>query len=676
MSYFNRELSWLAFNERVLQEAEDNSVPLTERMRFLGIFSNNLDEFFRVRVASLTRLSDLGAKTKAKLDEDPAEVLAQVGARIRKLQTRRDIVYTNLKQEFHKNGIEIISHENIPTENLEELKAFFYQVLRPKLVPIMLDQVSVFPSLEDKEIYLLVRLELENGDVKFSLIEIPDTINRFYVISTSNGNSKVIYIDDIIRFKLSKLFRTLNLKNASAYTIKISRDAELDYDDDFSKGVMEKMEKSVKKRKKGDYVRLLYDREMPSDMVVFLKSKLKIKGKSNIIPGGKYHNKKDLLSFPSLDKGKLSFIKKPVLRHPDFKGKNSLFNVILKKDVMLHMPYQSFDYITAFLREAAIDPFVKSISITLYRVCKDSDIVHALINAAKNGKKVNVVIELQARFDEENNIYYSDLLKDAGAMVIFGAPGLKVHSKIILVQRKIDGISSHMGYVGTGNFHEGNSKIYEDLGIFTASNLIVSDLKKLFSLFENAFQRVKFSALVVSPFDTRIRFSELILNEIMHAQKGKEAYINLKLNGLVDKEMINLLYQAGKSGVKIKLIVRGICCLIPGKSGLSENIEVRSVVGRYLEHSRIIEFGNAGNSLMYISSADWMGRNLDKRIEVSMPVLDKKLISELRSYLALQWSDNLKSRIINIDQTNPYYKEGETPINVQQCRYEELKELL
>lgn len=676
MGYYNRELSWLSFNERVLQEAEDKSVPLTERMRFLGIFSNNLDEFFRVRVAGLTRLSDLGAKTKAKFDEDPADVLAKVGAKIRTLQTRRDEVYTRLKKEFNKEGIEIISHENILSENIEELKAFFYQVLRPKLVPIMLDQVNEFPSLEDKEIYLLVKLELENGGINFSLIEIPDSIDRFYVINSSNGTSKVIYIDDIIRFKLSKLFRTLNLKQVSSYTIKITRDAELDYDDDFSKGVMEKMEKSVKKRKKGDYVRLLYDKEMPEDMLVFLKSKLKIKGKSNIIAGGKYHNKKDLLSFPLFDKGKLSFRKKEILRHPDFKGEHSLFNVIMKKDVMIHMPYQSFDYITAFLREAAIDPFVKSISITLYRVSKDSDIVHALINAAKNGKKVTVVIELQARFDEENNIYYSDLLKDAGARVIFGAQGLKVHSKIILIQRKVDGLSRHIGYLGTGNFHEGNSKIYEDLGIFTASNLIVSDLKKLFSLFENAFQRIRFSSLVVSPFDTRIKFSELILNEILHAQRGKEAYINLKLNNLVDKQMINLLYQASKSGVKIKLTVRGICCLIPGKAGLSENIEVRSIVGRYLEHSRVIEFGNAGNPLIYISSADWMGRNLDKRIEVSMPVLDKKLISELRSYFALQWSDNQKSRIIDADQTNPYFIEGDAKIDAQQVRYNELKELL
>ena len=666
----------MSFNERVLQEAEDSSVPLTERMRFLGIFSNNLDEFFRVRVASLTRLSDLGAKTKAKLGEDPVEVLEKVGVKIRELQSRRDKIYSDIKDEFKQNGIELVSHDNIPKENIKELKEFFYQVLRPKLVPIMLGQVAKFPSLEDNSIYLLVRLALTNNDIRYSLLEIPDSISRFYVIKSSESSSKVIYIEDIIRFKLAKLYRTFDVDQADAYTIKITRDAELDFDDDFSKGVLEKMEKSVRKRRKGDYVRLLYDRDMPADMIVFLKSKMKIKGESNIIPGGKYHNKKDLLSFPSFKQKSFSFKKNPVLRHPDFKGAKSLFDVILKKDVMLHMPYQRFDYITALLREAAIDPTVRSISITLYRVSKDSDIVNALINAAKNGKKVTVVVELQARFDEENNIYYSDLLEEAGAHVLLGAPGLKVHSKIILIQRKVEGSSRHIGYVGTGNFHEDNSRIYEDIGIFTAEKSIVSDLKKIFSLFNNAFQRMKFSSLVISPFDARNRFTELILNEIRLSQQGENAYINLKLNSLVDTEMINLLYQASKAGVKIKLIVRGICCLVAGKRDLSENIEVRSIVGRYLEHSRILEFGNSGDPLVFISSADWMGRNLDRRIEVSIPVLDKSLVSQLQSYLALQWSDNTKSRIIDFNQQNLYVHNDLEKVNSQQKRYEDLKRLL
>jgi len=675
LKYFNRELSWLSFNERVLQEAGDSTVPLIERIRFLGIFSNNLDEFFRVRVATLTRLNDLGRKTKAKLARDPNEVLELVGEKIRKLQHRRDEVYAELKSDLAAVDIRLISETEIPESIEEQVKDYFYQVLRPKLVPIMLDQVIDFPELEDSAIYLFVRLTLHSGQEKFTLIEVPKSIDRFLSI-TSEKTNYVMYIDDIIRFKLKKLFRTLDVKQGEAYTIKITRDAELDLDDDLSKGLLEKMEKSVKKRKSGSYVRLLYDRSMPPEIITYIKSRLKIKGKSNIIPGGKYHNKKDLLSFPAPKKSNLVYTANPVRRHKDFKDKNSLIQVIDQKDVLLHLPYQRFDYITAVLREAAIDSSVRSISITLYRVSKDSDIINALINAAKNGKKVQVIIELQARFDEENNIFYSEILQQNGAQVIFGAPGLKVHSKIILIQRRIEKRSVNIAYVGTGNFHEGNSKIYEDLGLFTSDKRVTADLKKLFSLFNNAYQRVKFSSLKVSPFDTRNKFSELILNEIRIAQQGYKSYINIKMNNLVDRDMINLLYQASKAGVEIKCIIRGICCLMPGVKDLSENISVKSVVGRYLEHSRTIEFGNQGNSMIYISSADWMGRNLDKRIEVSVPVYDEVLKKELRDYFALQWSDNLKSRIIDSEQQNIRFTEGAKPINSQEERYNQLKALI
>ncbi|MFK7757740.1 MAG: polyphosphate kinase 1 [Flavobacteriales bacterium] len=671
MEYINREISWLSFNERVLQEAEDTSVPLVERVRFLGIFSNNLDEFFRVRIASLARLADLGKKTKAKLEDDPVEVLAKAGQKVRKLQERRDVIYEKLKEELKKEGTDLINHLQIPSEHEEEVKNFFYESLRPKLVPIMLDQVQLFPELDDASIYLLVKLTLGSEQEKYSLIEIPKILGRFYVIKEAKG-SKVLYIDDIIRFKLKKLYRTLEVKSAEAYTIKISRDAELDFDDDFSQSLLEKMEKSVQKRKRGNYVRLLYDREMPEPMLMYLKSSLKIKGRSNIIAGGKYHNKRDLLSFPTSGNKDLVFKPNPVLRHPEFKNEESLFKVIDKGDVLLHMPYQRFDYITAVLREAAIDPYVRSISITLYRVNKNSDIINALINATKNGKRVNVVIELQARFDEENNIFYSDLLKQAGANVILGAPGLKVHSKIILIQRKVDKKSAHIGYVGTGNFHEGNSKIYEDVGVFTENKTITSDLKKLFGLFENPFQQVAFSQLIVSPFATRQNYSALILNEIAHAQRGGKASIRLKMNSLVDKEMINLLYEASKAGVMIKLIVRGICCLKAGVKGLSENIEVKSIVGRYLEHSRILEFQNAVPQV-YISSADWMGRNLDRRVEVSLPITDEKIETKLKAYLALQWSDNTKSRVLGGNQLNKYFLSKGEKINAQQKMYDNLK---
>jgi len=536
----------------------------------------------------------------------------------------------------------------------------------------MLDEKIDFPQLNDESIYLFSKLILENNQHKYALIEVPRSLPRFYVFEKENQHY-VLYLEDIIRFRMSRIFKILNVKSTEAYTIKVTRDAELDLDDDFSKSILAKMAKSVKNRRKGKYVRCIYDRNLPADMLEFLKEKLNFKNSDNIIAGGRYHNKKDLLSFPSLGKKELLYKPMVPLRHRSFKDKQSMIAQVLKKDILLHTPYQRFDYITAFLREAAIDPKVRSISMTLYRVSSDSDIINALVNAARNGKNVRVMIELQARFDEASNIHYSNVLKEAGAEVYFGFPKLKVHSKLILIQRRHEKVSTYAGYVGTGNFHEKNGKIYEDVGVFTANKLVTKDLRKIFGLFENALQRVTMNHLVISPLDSRTKFSELILNEIKNAQNNLPTGITLKLNNLVDRDMILLLYEASKKGVPIRLIVRGICSLVPGVKGLSENIEVRSIVGRFLEHSRILVFENSGEPRVFISSADWMTRNLDRRMEVTLPILDEEISKKLIEYLELQWRDNVKARIIDKNNSNNRVNPSDKKIDSQREIYRLLK---
>ncbi|MDG1260925.1 MAG: polyphosphate kinase 1 [Flavobacteriales bacterium] len=658
-NYVNRELSWLSFNERVLQEAMDERNPLVERFRFLGIFSNNLDEFFRVRVATLRRMAEFDETTKTDLDFFASDTLETIRTKIDELQKRYSETFELLDQELREKGIDILNETELSEEQDAYCRDYYKKTIRPNLVPLMLGGKNGFPELRDQSVYLSVALHIgESKKLKYALIEIPNHLPRFVEIPAEKGKHAVIFLEDIIRLRLHRLFAIFDARDIKAYTIKITRDAELDIDDDIDKSIVQKMQRSLDRRKKGRYVRFLYDARMPDSMLEYIGRKMRIKDKNNMIPGGIYHNKKDLMGFPDFDRNDLRFEKLPPLPHKDLMKRTSLLDQVKKRDIMLHYPYQQFTYIVDLLRESAIDPNVTEIKLNIYRVSKNSNIVNALINAAKNGKHVQVIVELQARFDEKNNIHVSNQLQEAGVQVIYGVPGLKVHSKLMMITRKEAKKEVIYGHIGTGNFHESTAKIYSDTSLLTADQRITNEISKLFDFFESNYQRVLYRHLIVSPYSTRRKFTELINTEIRNAKAGKKSWIIIKLNNLVDGGMIKKLYDASNAGVNVKLIVRGICSLIPGVKGKSENIKVTSIVGRFLEHSRVFVFSNDGNPKYFISSADWMSRNLDHRIEVSVPIYDARLHSELTDYLNMQFKDNAKSRIIDKKQKNGYVTAG------------------
>lgn len=658
--FINREISWLSFNERVLQEADDDRNPLLQRVRFLGIFSNNLDEFFRVRVATMKRLVDIGKDSKIILgDVTPQEVLDQIQDTVIKLQERFREIYQKLLRELDKVGVHVIDELQLDTIQGEFAKDYFTKELSPLIVPIMLSKDKSFPYLKDKAIYLAVKMSVESKPkrTKFALLEIPSGGNpRFVVLPKRKGleeDTYIIIVDDIIRYSLDEIFFMFDYDKIEAYTIKITRDAELDIDDDISMSFMEKMAVSLKRRNIGQPVRLVYDERMPDDLRKFIIKQMNLGEEDNLIPGGIYHNFKDFIKFPSVD-AYLEVQNPPPLVHRDVDEHSSIMNVLRNKDIILHYPYQTFNHTIDLLREAAVDPYVTSISITLYRVAERSKVINALINAAKNGKKVTVLIELLARFDEKANLKWSEKLQEVGVRVIHGVPGLKVHSKIFLIHRKESGRIKSYAYIGTGNFHEGTSNIYCDEGLFTTNRQITAEVTKVFEFLKHNYRRFNYRHLVVSPYTMRKHFMQLISNEIRNAKNGKKAYIDIKLNNLVDQGMVNHLYSASKAGVKIRLIVRGICSLKPGVKGMSENIEGISIVDKYLEHSRFIIFGNEGDEQFYITSADWMTRNLDHRVEVACPVYDDNIKKELRAQFDIQWRDNTKARILDPEQKNNY----------------------
>ncbi|MAX79622.1 MAG: polyphosphate kinase 1 [Crocinitomicaceae bacterium] len=645
----NREISWLAFNARVLQEAEDPNVPLIERMRFLGIFSNNLDEFFKVRVATVKRMIHFKKSFKDALNVDPRKLLQQIQEKVLEQQAEFQRIYNNLLDELEKEGIHMVNETELNADQGEFVKDYFNQKVWPTLVPLMIDDKTEFPTLRDKSIYLAIKLYRSDNpkNIQYSLLEVPSrTLPRFLVIPSISDRKYIIFLDDVIRYCLKEVYAILNYDQFEAYTIKITRDAELDIDEDVSKSFLEKMKKSLKQRKKGEPVRFVYDETIPNDLLKFMKNKLELDSDDNLIPGGRYHNSKDFMAFPNLGRAELEYEKFQQLQHRDLKPYESILDVIGQKDVLLHYPFQSFGYFIDLLREAAIDPKVKSIKITIYRLAKDSRVINALINAAKNGKKVTVVLELQARFDEEANIKWSNVLQDEGVKVLFGIPGLKVHSKLCVISRKEANGLKHYASIGTGNYNEKTAKIYSDLSLFTSDKRITAEANRLFKMFDGITHRpFVYRHIVPSPTQLRNRLIRLISNEIKLAKDGKEAYITLKMNSLVDQQMIEKLYQASMAGVKIRLIIRGICSLVPNVEGLSENIEAISIVDKFLEHARVFIFGNGGNEVMYISSADWMGRNLDNRVEVTCPIYDPRIKQEINDFLNIQWRDNVKARI-------------------------------
>lgn len=650
----NRELSWLSFNDRVLQESLNKDLPLIERLRFLGIYSNNLDEFFRVRVANLHRMLTIKNQRIDGFKGSAKDLLGEVQETIKQQRRYYDLSYQRLLKEMEEQRIYHFNEQSIPDHLEEALFNYYHDEIKQDIVPIMLDKKRKFPRLRDKEIYLAIKLECgENRKVRYALIQVPSQHKRFITFQRED-KVYVILLDDIIRHFMYEVFAIFEPANIQAYTFKFTRDAELTLDDDYSISMYEKMEESIEQRKKGEALRFVYDRNMDEDLLSFLKKKIGIEGEDHVAPGGRYHNFKDLMSFPSFNNPSLVFEPQPPLDSPDFKNSTSVIKRVLKRDVLLHYPYQKFDHLVDLLREAAIDPKVTEIKINIYRVAKRSQVINALINAIKNGKMVTVVVELQARFDEENNMYWSNIMREHGAKLIFGVPGLKVHAKLIQITRKSGGKEQLITHVGTGNFHGGTAKIYTDFSLLTARPEIAGEVKKVFNLLENNIERAMYRYLFVSPFNTRRKFSGLINQEIKNAKKGLPAKIDIKLNNLVDNSLINKLCEAGAAGVKVRVIVRGICCLNPDQKKLKGNIEIISIVGRFLEHARFFVFHNNGEEKHFISSADWMTRNLDKRIEVTTPIFDKAIQKELNFIFETQWSDNVKARLLDGDQKNKF----------------------
>ncbi|MBL0327982.1 MAG: polyphosphate kinase 1 [Bacteroidetes bacterium] len=673
----NRELSWLAFNERVLQEAEDKTVPLIERLKFLGIYSNNRDEFFRVRVATLKRVVKHQKKAEELMGENPVRLLDKIQKAVITQQEKFERTYQVIIRDLKKHNISIINEKQLTPIQGAFVKDYFREKVKSSLFPIMLDNTPAFPYLKDRLGYLIIKLGKNDlsKKSKFAIVEVPtDNISRFLVLPKNNENSFIILLDDVIRFCLEDVFQNFEYDYIEAYNIKLTRDAEIDIDTDLSKSFVEKISKGLKARKKGQPVRLVYDSAISSDMLDFIMKKIKLGKEDNPIPGGRYHNFKDFISFPNVGHPNLSYKKIIPIKHPDLIDQSSIIKIIKKKDVLLTYPYQSFDHIIDLLREASIDPKVQSIKITLYRVAKNSNIVKALINALKNGKEVTAVIELQARFDEEANIYWSDKLQEEGANVIYGVPGLKVHSKMFLITRRESGVLNQYAHIGTGNFNGDTSKVYTDHTLLTANKNITDEVEKVFNFYSDNFKGGTYKHLLVSPFFMRKRLVQLINKEIQNAKANKPASIVLKLNNLVDADMIRKLYDASSEGVKIKLIVRGICSLVAGVKGLSENIEAISIVDKYLEHSRVFIFHNNGEEKYFISSADWMTRNLDHRSEVAVPIYDKNVQKELRSIIDTLWSDNTKARVLGSQQNNEYRKPlGKLKVRAQEEMFNLMK---
>jgi polyphosphate kinase len=651
----NREISWLYFNDRVLQEAADPTVPLIERVRFLAIFSSNLDEFYRVRVATMTRLAALNEKSKEILGYNPKKLLNQIKNLVVKQERKFNNLYENIiVKQLAEEKIFILNDKQLNVSRGAFVKNYFREKLLATLVPIMLDDSLPLPELRDRAIYFFVKLT-KNKKTRYALIEFPDSLSRFVVLPETNNLKFIILLDDIIRYSLEDIFFIFEHDNIEAYSLQLTRDAELDLDKEVSGKFIDALSKSLQKRKKGTPMRLLYDTEMPMDMLKYLVSKMGLHGES-LIPGNRYHNFKNFISFPNVGGPDLEFVKYPALPVEDLSFGKSLLGLIAKKDYMVSTPYQSYDYVIHFLREAAIDPKVKEISIAVYRLAENSRIVHALVNAAKNGKKVNCLVELRARFDEQNNIFWSNRLEEEGVNVLYGIAGYKVHSKICLVSRLEKQKIVQYGCLSTGNFNEKTARIYADHTLFTADKKITDDLDVVFKALKRNVLPKGLKTLIVSPVDSRPAIYKLIDTEIKNAKAGKKAYMILKMNSLADEGLINKLYQASNAGVKIKMIIRGMCCLVPGVKGFSENIEVISIVDKYLEHARVHIYCNGGNELIYLTSADFMSRNIDTRVEVGFPVLDEQLKKEVKDIINIQLHDNTKAREINIANNNKYHK--------------------
>lgn len=652
---YNRELSWLAFNDRVLQETCDPTVPLMQRLRFLGIFSSNQDEFIKVRLAGLMRMTRAKRKSGRRLSGGylPADLLPLVSAKIRENHAIYDRIFHNLTQEMETQGIRLINETQLTEPQRGFCLDYFASVISLRLVPLVLNRRSPLPILRDDRIYHAVKME-QGRRARYAVIRIPVASDspRFIELPSGQDHQDIIFIDDVIRLCLNDIFFMFNYDRISAHTFKLMRDAEMILDDDISTSLVEKMEKGLEARLRGRPVKLIYDQAMPKDLLRILINQLKV-GRDQLATGARYHMMRDLMRFPRV-RPELEMPPAPPLPHPDIVPFSSILKVIRQKDLLVNFPYHTFNHLVDFLREAAIDPKVTRIFISLYRTAESSKVLSTLVNAARNGKHVVALVELMARFDEEQNLKNVETLQKAGVKVLDGIRDLKVHGKLALVERREAGESRGYVYVGTGNFNEDTARQYGDLGLFTADPDIVADARSVFNFLLNTHKHFQCKRLLVAPYFMRQGFEDLIQREIDLARQGKPAFIHAKCNTLTDERMIRLLYRAGQAGVEVKLIVRGACCLMPRVANLSDNIQAISIVDRFLEHSRFFIFSGGGAEEIYISSADWMTRNLDKRLEVAAPILADNLKKTLRDFFDLQWSDNVKARDLSILGDNSY----------------------
>ncbi|WP_245608366.1 polyphosphate kinase 1 [Shewanella waksmanii] len=656
----DKELSWLSFNERVLQEACDTNVPLIERVRFLGIFSSNMDEFFKVRVAAvrreilLTAYADTPSRSQALMHSIQDKVLA--------LQERFDATYHALMKDLVRANIYLINETQLSEFHHAWLKKYFKDRLVRHIAPLILTKQSELVNhINDDSTYLCAAL-YSGEKIRYAFVKIPDAgIPRFIELPHEKA-SKVrhfILVDNIIRHCLDELFEPFfDYDRSEVYSMKMTRDADFDITDELEKTQLEQMTNAIRKRLQAQPVRLVFDRNMPNHMLKMLKKNLHISSTECLIPGGRYHSFRDFMDFPTAGRKKLVNEKLPALNSEQFSAFNNSFDAIKHGDIVLNYPYHKFSHFTELVRQAAYDPAVTSIKINLYRVAKNSHIMQSLIDAVKNGKRVTAVIELRARFDEQSNIDWTKRLAEAGVKVHHGIPSLKVHSKLCLIAREEQGSTQLYAHIGTGNFNEGTARFYTDLSLFTADQAIAAEVQHVFELLKRPYQRDQFNHLIVSPFNSRQQWLQLIDDEIDAASRGEKSGITLKLNNLVDDIMVNKLYQASQAGVKIKLMIRGMCTLVPQIAGISDNIEVYSIVDRFLEHSRIMLFSAAGQNKLFMGSSDWMTRNLDERVEVCTPIYSAALKKMIMDLMQIQFSDNTKSRIVNQAQSNPYKSRG------------------
>lgn len=656
-----RDISWLSFNGRVLQEAADPTVPLRERIRFLGIFSNNLDEFFRVRVATLKRMIQFGAKAKMHLEQDAEGILQDIQMAVLNQQSEFNRIWSGILEELKTEKIFLVTEKGLDSKQQEFVRRYYEEEVSPNLIPLMIESIPEAPYLRDKSIYLGVVMWMKNSALqrKYALIEVPSRVlGRFVQLPAPNGEHHIILLEDVIRFNLPQIFAYFGYDEYQSHVFKVTRDAELDIDNDIATSLVQKIEKGLKNRRKGKPVRFVYDKEMDAGLLEFMIRKLNLSKRDNLIPGGRIHNFRHFMDFPGEVFKSQSQRRKP-FEHPQLVGRRTT-DVVLEQDVLLHFPYHSFNPLIDLLKEAAIDPDVTTIKITCYRLASQSKVINALINAVRNGKQVTVVLELKARFDEEANLDWKERLEEEGVKVLVGIPNMKVHAKICLIRKRVEERILQYGFVSTGNLNESTARVYADHCLLTANKAIMADVNRIFNYIEHYKTGTHFlkacNTLLPSPIFARREILKLIDGEIKNAKRGKKALIIAKMNSLSDEEIINALYDAAKSGVEIKLIVRGIFCMLSQNEKFVHPVQAISIVDEYLEHARVWYFYQGGKERVYISSADWMTRNLDHRVEVSCPILDARLKTELMDILQIQLNDNVKARWLDNNLSNTYVR--------------------